>query len=362
MKVRRLTGLHRWSKGRVLLPVAICFFAAYSIARNIAVETSDLLREQHHEEGDRLLLPTPQHRFEEQSLWDGNNSTNYEVNDGKRIPNILLAGAQKASTSSVANYIKEKLGVCFSDPSFNLMDGKEAHFFDYPRSYRGGLSVYQKKFAYCKANQLILDGTPDTMVYPDRVKKIYDEHGSTKELKVIFILREPVAREISRYNHQLRLAQSPNPATGWGRQILKRNGTIKTFLEDAKVQIFRPLNRKSLGEQKSCYAFHLRRWFELFDRRKQILVLSYDELISNQRRFLHRLHEFLGISESSEMVLPHKNTNKEQTLPPPCQDQLTVARYFEEQNRELYRLLDEHVGPAMEQRPFPKFQTPCQAS
>lgn len=356
-KARRLFALYRSSRRR-LLPTIIFLCAAYSITRNIAVETWEVPRTSEVEDNVDRLLTARSQAADRKSLVDDTKAKSEAMN-GKRIPNILIAGAQKASTSSIANYIKEKLGVCFSDPRFNLLDGKEAHFFDYSRSFRGGLSVYQKKFAYCKANQLLLDGTPDTMVYPDRVKQIYDEHGSPHELKIVFILREPVSREISRYNHQLRLAQSPNPVTGWGKQIVKRDGTIKTFLEDAQVQIIRPLQKRSLGEQKSCYAFHLRRWFELFDRRKQILVLSYDELKSDHHSFLRRLNEFLNIPDDSLMVLPHKNTNKEQTSPPPCKDQLAVARHFKEQNEQLYRLLEEYQGPSMEQRPFPKFQTPC---
>jgi Sulfotransferase domain len=372
---RRYTpALHKWVRAYIV-SMPLFSVALVAIWRNMAVDDSSLLWKpavhvttERELGGDRLSAPKSNDVTQQQQHLPSQPTTEQQSTVDKRIPNILIAGAQKASTSSIANYIKDKLGVCFSDPSFNLLDGKEAHFFDYPRSYRGGLPVYQHKFAYCRSDQQLLDGTPDTMVYADQVKKIYDEHGSTKELKVVFILREPVSREISRYNHQLRLARSPNPSTGWGKQIIQRNGTIKTFLEDAQVQIIRPIITHKLDDQKSCYAHHLRRWFELFDRQHQILVLSYDELKVNQTMFLRRLHEFLDIPMSDEeaatMVLPHKNTNPDPTStgPPPCDDQMTIARLFEPLNEDLYRLLAEYPGPSMEQRPFPRFPPPACSS
>jgi Sulfotransferase domain len=366
---RRFTpALHKWVRAYIV-SMPLFSVALIAIWRNMAVDDSSLLwKPAVHvttDDGDTLLTPESNDVTQQPSQPTTEQQSTTAVD--KRIPNILIAGAQKASTSSIANYIKDKLGVCFSDPSFNLLDGKEAHFFDYPRSYRGGLPVYQHKFAYCRSDQQLLDGTPDTMVYADQVKRIYDEHGSTKELKIVFILREPVSREISRYNHQLRLARSPNPSTGWGKQIIQRNGTIKTFLEDAQVQIIRPIVTHKFDDQKSCYAHHLRRWFELFDRQHQILVLSYDELKVNQTMFLRRLHEFLDIpiptleDAAVTMVLPHKNTNPDPTStgPPPCAEQMTIARLFEPLNEDLYRLLAEYPGPSMEQRPFPRFPPPA---
>jgi Sulfotransferase domain len=353
----------KWSKSK-LFPTVVLFVALVVIWMNMATDDSSVLTLQQvpleRESADGIVAPRSDVSIQQHSAKKPTLESKPTPEHTKRIPNILIAGAQKASTSSIATYIKDKIGVCFSDPSFNLMDGKEAHFFDYPRSYRGGLSVYQDKYAYCKPDQQLLDGTPDTMVYADLVKNIFDQNGSTKDLKVVFILREPVSREISRYNHQLRLALSPNPSTGWGKQIMKRNGTIKSFMEDAEVQILRPIATQSLDKQKSAYAHHLRRWFALFDR-EQILVLSYDELKSNQTRFLQRLHEFLNIpiGNATSMVLPYKNTNKEQTMPPPCTDQMAVARQFEALNEDLYRLLEQYPGPNMEQRPFPRFQPPC---
>jgi hypothetical protein len=381
--VTTTTALHKILRAYI---VAMPLFSVALIAiwRNMAIDNeSSLLRplETSSSSSTSSIVVAKTKPVEDlaggSSVYTGKPSSTTEEETGKnvqskkhqrRIPNILIAGAQKASTTSIARYLRHWLGACFSEPN-----GKEAHFFDYPRTYRSGLSVYQDRFAHCPSDaRFLLDGTPDTMVYADQVKKIYDEHGSTDALKVIFILREPVAREISRYNHQRRLAMSPNNTThsGWGKHLVAKsdNGTtvIKSFLEDAQTQIVRPIQSQSLHQQKSCYAHHLRRWFDLFDRRRQVLVLSYDELTSHPASFLRRLHVFLDVpvpTDDSALTVPRHNTAAAESsivssYAPPCVDQWALAKLFEPLNEDLYRLLQDHPGPAMEQRPFPRFAPP----
>ena len=75
-----------------------------------------------------------------------------------------------------------------------------------------------------------MDGTPETMLHPKKVKKIYDEQGTSDQLKIIFILREPVSREISWYNHRLRYTKVPDPPS-WTEELFNTEGKIKPFIE-----------------------------------------------------------------------------------------------------------------------------------
>ena len=75
------------------------------------------------------------------------------------------------------------------------------------------------------------DDPPTTTMDPEQVFSFYQSARGThlKNLKVIVSVREPIARELSMYNHQLsRYNANPDPKE-WYATIVMVNGTIKTF-------------------------------------------------------------------------------------------------------------------------------------
>ena len=86
--------------------------------------------------------------------------------------------------------------------------GKEVHFFDDDARYQQGPAFYSRKFQHCKAERgsnLVMDATPNTLLYPQRVYDTYSEVGGIKALskvKLIAILRDPISREKSLYDHK----------------------------------------------------------------------------------------------------------------------------------------------------------------
>lgn len=106
-----------------------------------------------------------------------------------RLPNFLLVGAQKAGTTATYSYLRKQDGVCgtFTDPNGDKQ--KETHFFDKTREFRLGMEYYRSKFSHCDSSKLILDATPNYMLYPERVREIYEQQGTADTVKVMFILR-----------------------------------------------------------------------------------------------------------------------------------------------------------------------------
>jgi Sulfotransferase domain len=281
-----------------------------------------------------------------------------------RIPTVLLAGTQKAGTSSLAVHLMKHSGLCFSDKSQNdgpgASLGKEAHFFDL--KYKGGLKAYQDLYAHCSDNATLIDATPETMLFPERVHSIYHHHGSAHRLKIIFILREPVAREISWYNHRLRYVKLPKKEQPqWAQTILAKDGRIKSFIEVARETVMSRFAPQRKASVYGNYAYWLRKWSKLFDRQAQMLVLSYDELLRDPATLLRRVHEFLDLPSNVPLAVTRENAKDEQASMPPCRDQREVARVFKQPNAQLYHFLQTHPGPPMEQRPFPKFDRKCGA-
>jgi Sulfotransferase domain len=276
----------------------------------------------------------------------------------KRIPSILLAGTQKASTSAIAVYFMRMNNTCFSDADQGEEGGhgKEAHFFDH--KYGGGLSLYQSLFHKCSDDDILIDATPEIMLHPQKVRDTYQEQGTADEVKIIFILREPIERSVSWYNHQLRYAVLPNRPF-WTNGIVGKNGRIKSYIEHQRATVASNFRHSQYDMIYGHYAHWLKKWSKLFDRKRQILVLSFTELVQNPQRLLRRIHDFLDLPQTIPLELTRENTNEKKTPPPPCKDQLEMAKYFEGPNRELYKFLEDNPGPVVEQRPFPKFELAC---
>ena len=287
-------------------------------------------------------------------------TSQYNATNTTRIPNILIAGAQKAGTTSIEAYLASHQQVCspvrFDDePPYYT---KEVHFFDHIERFSKGLDYYRRRFLHCQDEAFVIDATPNYMLYPERVRAMYEQQGTAETIKIVMSIRNPTSREISLYNHMARdLLTSENPPS-WVNAIKDEMGHIMTFDEVVEFILDNPED----NAPKSMYARQLKRWFQVFDRR-QILLLSFDELKTNQTKFLQRLHDFLELPVSQPLTIPHKNQkgNKQETvmIPVSCDTQHKMSKVFQPFNADLYALLEQHPGPRSEQHPFPKFDTNC---
>jgi len=211
-------------------------------------------------------------------------------------------------------------------------------------------------------------------LYPENIKQFYNEYnnGTTDTenqvpLKIMLILREPVSRRISWYNHMVYNARKKHrgQATPVLKNTTNNNQTttsVKTFEEYATDSIVPNLDPQvSEWPDRGLYAHWLRKWFHLFDR-SQILILSYDDLKRDPHDLLERLHAFLELPPVPKWRNSLWQANKRKVndaAPIPCAVQERLAAAFEAPNQELYDLLEANPGPVMEKRPFPKFQFKC---
>mmetsp|Transcript_682 Transcript_682/g.1193 ORF Transcript_682/g.1193 Transcript_682/m.1193 type:complete len:214 (-) Transcript_682:1930-2571(-) len=211
-----------------------------------------------------------------------------------------------------------------------------------------------------------MDATPNHMRYPDRVKQLYQQHGSLSKLKIFMVLREPVQREISAYKHRVHFYKNdPAAIAATEDKVIDEDGSIMTFEKAMELQVIPEINGTTSISNlrgRSFYAHWIRRWFELFDR-KYILVLSYDEVKANGDEAVRRLLHFLGLPEQKESIIELERLNKLVTENNywniSCTFQRKLYNVFEPLNQELYQLLEDNPGPDMETRPFPRFRFEC---
>ena len=138
-----------------------------------------------------------------------------------------------------------------------------------------------------------------------------------QNLKLILIVREPIERELSSYNHKV-FDYKKSGSLGWTNDtwyrdvVNKSDGSVKSFTEYCEF-VKKYMMNGADTYTISHYVEHLRKWTSLFDR-KQILVLSYDELKGDPSRVQWRLEQFLGskfagsLERSNDSESEHKVT------------------------------------------------------
>ncbi|KAL7558759.1 hypothetical protein ACA910_010068 [Epithemia clementina (nom. ined.)] len=365
----------------------------------------------------------------------------------RRIPNVLLAGAQKAGTTAVAEYLQRAEfanHICWAQPQHGLAyTAKEPHFFDHNHTFeQGGLDYYQRIYSHCQNHhRILLDATPNYFTFLQRIYDFYRHLGLVDDLKVIFIVREPMARELSWFHHLeyhaiCNYTHEPTPDyvardiyRHYDHYLHHDNGTttvvqteetkeggdspflstsppppppLWTFAEYLNQTVLPRLALETESESNvGLYVLWLRQWFALLDRRRQIWVVHYDQVLHNQTLFLDQLHAFLNLPLGSSFDDNNNNDNaptspnrrnrrrpqspqsqpqrrpprywlprsNQQHAPdedtPSCAVQEALYRYFEPYNEQLYHLLDQSPGggPAsVETRPFARFQFQCHES
>jgi len=298
---------------------------------------------------------------------------------GSVLPNVLLIGGQKSGTTALAEWLSDSEGVCLPRlfPGEPEHFAKEVQFFDRPDRYQGGIAFWARRFEHCRNLTLSMDATPNYLPFADRVQAVYDRLGEDARysVRILLVLRDPVARELSLYNHKANLYRSGQSAAQekfWSNVIRKDDGQLMPFREFVEQTTLRRMSRGLCDGQKihrmqcyGMYARHLAKWMESFGH-EQILVLSYEEMVENSAGFQRRVRSFLGLLEGRNgngngggETIPHRNQqdnagSKVELMPCDVRDRLEAA--FSGPNDELYELLSTKNGPVMEQRPFPKFK------
>ena len=280
------------------------------------------------------------------------------------LPTVQLIGAQKAGTSAVADWLFGKFyrpQVFESEPSYY---SKEVHYFDINSRYEQGVEFYASRWENASDRSFTLDATPDTLTFAERVRSVYEAAGGNQAdtVKMILILREPISRELSLYNHLAFECRCLDirERTAWHNQIVKDDGSIMSFddfVHSKSIPALSKLEGPGRSTRHGLYELHLRSWFKLFDR-KQILVLSYDELKRDPTKIQERIQSFLGCKIPGALSRSNSNNSKYKIKSPSTETKQILGSIFNSFNENLYQLLKKDPAPLMEQTPFPRFLKP----
>jgi hypothetical protein len=195
---------------------------------------------------------------------------------------FMIIGAQKCGTTSLAGQLAQHPQVCFCR-------NKEPGYFHQTEDWQAGLEQYHALYAP-RPGQLCGEASTFYTFYPEWRSTHKRLYAYNPNLKLIYIMRQPVERVISHYAHDLvrHSVQGPPEAT--------------VFKDPAYVN-------------RSRYAVQLRPYLELFGR-GNVLLLLFEEYIRNQQLSLCEIADFLqldpaGFDQTGD-VHAHSSVGKEQ--------------------------------------------------
>lgn len=201
---------------------------------------------------------------------------------------FLIIGAQKAGTTSLVRL----LGQCTESV---FIPRRELHFWNHAKNFSDPrlLEEYLDNFKGAQEGQIVGEKSPSYLSKAGTAERISSHFP---DVKIIAILRNPIDRAISAYQHGLRIGALP----------------AERSLDDA-VRNCQKYAGVPFGDivSNGFYTKQLRPYFELFPK-ESILIMNFDDLTCADRGGLYELGDFLALGqEYREFVdrreIPHAN-------------------------------------------------------
>lgn len=177
------------------------------------------------------------------------------------LPAFIIIGAMKSATTSLHYYLD-------LHPEISMSKRKELNFF-IDRNWEKGINWYKKQFN--KNNLIKGEASPEYSKFPF-YKNVPERMSKTlPDVKIIYLVREPIKRLISHLHHDLRKSR------------------IETKNLDSILN--NPSNKYLLT---SKYFFQIEQYFPYFSK-DQFLILTTEELNDSPAQTLEKVFKFIGV-------------------------------------------------------------------
>jgi len=246
------------------------------------------------------------------------------------LPDFLVLGAQKAGTTALYEYLRRHQQI--SGPSW-----KEVSFFD--RHWARGESWYRGNFPNVARTRgkHVGEASPSYVFHPLAPQRVQEV---VPEARLIVLVRNPVDRALSQYNHEVALGREPLPfEEALDAEEERLRGEQERMAADPRY--FSREWWSHTYKARGRYAEQLERWLAVFPR-GQLLVLSSDDLGSDPARAHAQVLEFIGASP--QRLDSYPRVYEREYEPMKLETRERLAAEFEEPNRRLYELLGRDLG------------------
>jgi hypothetical protein len=194
------------------------------------------------------------------------------------LPNLLIIGGMKCGTTSLHKYLA-------AHPEVFMSEEKELDFFTSWNRRDRGLSWYEAQFPVDAPvrgeSSPIYSAWPHVLGVPEAIAE------TLPEVKLIYLVRDPVDRVVSHYLH-----------------LFGRGNETRELAEVVADENF----EESRYLAQSRYAMQLERYLEVFDR-GDILVIEQEALEHDRAQTVRKVFNFLGVDESFSSPLFHRRYN-----------------------------------------------------
>jgi len=256
----------------------------------------------------------------------------------RMLPDFLIIGTQKGGTASLWDYLLQH-------PHVYRASRKETNYFNI--NYMKGTRWYRAQFP-CKfwdrystlvhGHDIITgEATPDYIFHPHCAQR---SRQTVPNVKIIVLLRNPVDRAYSNYQHEVRLGVenlSFEEAVACEEQRLL--GERERILSDEGYNSFNYYHFTYL--KRGVYVDQIKNWMDLFPR-EQILLIKSEDFFSDPQEAYNEVLRFL--------CLPHfvlkdvKIHNKADYSGMDSATRKFLAEYYKPHNRSLYEYLGVDYG------------------
>lgn len=210
-----------------------------------------------------------------------------------KLPNFLCVGAQKAGTTTLHDILKQ-------DENIYLPEIKETKFFLDEEQYKKGKRYYFDSYYSNVATEALIGEIDPECMYVDYIpQRIYETLGG--DIKIIFMLRNPVDRAFSHYQMSSRR----------GREELSFYDAVDAEETRLKSKDFK-LRYKSSSLNYSYidrghYSSLIKKYLEFFPIENMHFILFEDEFLKNKENTIDDLYSFLGIVRDKNVQINLKS-------------------------------------------------------
>jgi hypothetical protein len=253
----------------------------------------------------------------------------------RALPDFVIIGAQKGGTSFLYQLLVQHPHV---KPAF----AKEVHYFDL--NFRKGDNWYRSYFPVQVRNSrkyITGEASPYYLFHPHAPRR-----ASTvlPDAKLIVMLRNPVDRAYSHYQHQVKRGKGEGRETLTFEEAIEAEkrilpGEVSKMLQDEFYESLRHRTRSYL--RRGIYIDQLLAWSSFFPR-KQVLILKSEDLFNDTTNVLERILDFLKIPHWVPETYSIPNKREYAGVSPLIRQRLD--EYYKPHNQRLYEYLGVDLG------------------
>jgi Sulfotransferase domain len=255
------------------------------------------------------------------------------------LPDYLIIGAQRAGTTSLHRYLVQHPAVR------TLLRTKGVHFFD--TAYGRGLGWYASHFPTRLTARRVArrqgtglrtgEASPYYLFHPHVPGRVAEHLPG---VKLIALLRDPVQRAWSHYQHEVARGFETRPfEAAIEAEPARLAGETERLLAEPLYNSFAHQHHSYLA--RGHYADQLDRWRARFAP-EQLLVLSSERFFADPERSFRRVLEFLELPAFRPDGFQRHNARDYRPMGRAVRQRL--VEHYREPNRRLHRLLGDDLG------------------